>query len=97
MEARQALESAESGPVEEPTSVNPFRRTLAEHGLKLERANTTTLQINVGLLCNQACKHCHLDAGPKRTELMDEDTLNEVVAFAERTRFKILDITGGAP
>jgi len=97
MEARQALENAESGPVEELTDLEPFHRTLAKHGLKLERADTMTLQINVGLLCNQACKHCHLDASPKRTELMDEDTLNEVVAFAERTRFKAIDITGGAP
>jgi radical SAM/Cys-rich protein len=97
MEARPALESAESGPVEELTPIEPFHRTLAKHGLTLERADTTTLQINVGLLCNQVCKHCHLDASPKRTELMDKDTLNEVVAFAERTRFKAIDITGGAP
>jgi radical SAM/Cys-rich protein len=77
--------------------VEPFRRTLLKHGLKLERGQTNTLQINVGLLCNQVCKHCHLEAGPKRTELMHEKTLDEVVGFAQRFSFDIIDITGGAP
>ena len=97
MEARQVLERADSSPKEESISTGSFRRTLLKHGLRLERRQTTTLQINVGLLCNQTCKHCHLEAGPKRTELMDEDTFNEVAAFAERTRFQTIDITGGAP
>jgi radical SAM/Cys-rich protein len=73
-----------------------FSLTLNKHGLKLERGITTTLQINIGLVCNQACKHCHLDAGPTRRELMDGDTFNGVVVFAERNRFDTIDITGGA-
>jgi radical SAM/Cys-rich protein len=73
-----------------------FALTLGKHGLKLERGHTTTLQINVGLLCNQYCKHCHLDAGPKRQEMMRGDTLNAVVAFAQNNRFHTIDITGGA-
>ncbi len=77
--------------------VESFRRTLFRHGIRLERGKTTTLQLNVGLLCNQACKHCHLDAGPWRTELMDDETLDEVVAFARKARFETIDITGGAP
>jgi radical SAM/Cys-rich protein len=97
MEARQVLERADSSPEEESISTGSFRGTLLNHGLRLERGQTTTLQINVGLLCNQTCKHCHLEAGPKRTELMDEDTFNEVAGFAERTRFQTVDITGGAP
>lgn len=75
----------------------PFGETLANHRLQLERGYTTTLQINVGLLCNQACRHCHLNAGPKRAESMDRETLDEVVTFAGRSRFKTIDITGGSP
>ena len=79
-----------------PIPSETFSLTLNKHGLKLERGETTTLQINVGLLCNQACKHCHLDAGPTRKELMDGDTMNAVIAFVNRHRFDTIDITGGA-
>jgi radical SAM/Cys-rich protein len=78
-------------------SVEPFRLTLAKHGIALTRGQTNTLQVNVGLLCNQACRHCHLEAGPSRTELMDAETVDEVVAFAQRGHFQVIDITGGAP
>jgi radical SAM/Cys-rich protein len=78
-------------------SVESFRLTLARHGLELTRGQTTILQINVGLLCNQACRHCHLEAGPNRPEVMDPDTVDEVVAFAQRGHFQVIDITGGAP
>ena len=77
--------------------VEPFRLTLAKHGIELTRGQTNTLQVNVGLLCNQACRHCHLEAGPSRTELMDAETADEVVAFAQRGHFQVIDITGGAP
>ncbi len=77
--------------------VEPFRTTLVKHGILLERGWTTTLQINVGLLCNQACKHCHLEAGPDRTELMDDGVMDEVVSYAKRAHFETIDITGGAP
>ena len=47
-----------------------FQSTLRQHGLgELQRREVTTLQINVGKLCNQACHHCHVEAGPKRTEI----------------------------
>jgi len=78
-------------------SVESFRLTLSKHGLELTRGQTQTLQINVGLLCNQACRHCHLDAGPNRKVVMDGETLDEVVAFAQRGHFQVIDITGGAP
>ncbi|MDF1591502.1 MAG: arsenosugar biosynthesis radical SAM protein ArsS [Desulfobacterales bacterium] len=71
--------------------------TLAKHGLKLLREKTRTLQVNVGLLCNQTCQHCHLDAGPNKIENMDIDTLNNVAAYAHRSKFEVIDITGGAP
>ncbi len=77
--------------------LEPFGQTLARQALKLERGKTTTLQINVGLLCNQSCRHCHLEAGPDRHENMSARTAEEVIAYAERSRFDIIDITGGAP
>jgi radical SAM/Cys-rich protein len=75
----------------------PFNTTLKKHGIKLRRMATTTLQVNVGLVCNQACKHCHLDAGPGRTEAMNSATMEAVAAYAERSCFKTIDVTGGAP
>jgi len=98
MEAAQAMRTEKTEGTPGTTGVSPetFAAALNTHGLTLERADTTTLQLNVGLLCNQVCKHCHLEAGPNRTELMDDDTLGHVVAFAKRNRFETIDITGGA-
>ncbi|MBI5248742.1 MAG: arsenosugar biosynthesis radical SAM protein ArsS [Desulfomonile tiedjei] len=81
----------------EKIQVELFSRTLARHGLDLRKGETSTLQINVGLLCNQMCRHCHLEAGASRSELMDRDTIDEVVAYAKRARFQVVDITRGAP
>jgi len=78
-------------------AVAPFSNTLKLKGVELVRAVTHTLQINVGLLCNQACRHCHLEAGPECREIMSADTMKQVVDFARRGRFKTVDITGGAP
>jgi len=72
---------------------------------KLETAGlwplTTTgiafLQINVGKRCNQTCRHCHVDAGPDRREVMPRDVIEACLAFLERARIPNLDITGGAP
>ncbi len=82
---------------EESGVVRSFHQRLSEHGLELKKGETKTLQINLGRLCNQACAHCHLEAGPKRMELMDEDTINAVENFAKRARLQTIDITGGAP
>ena len=70
---------------------------LSSHQLELVRSSTHTLQINLGFLCNQSCRHCHLDAGPGRKENMDAATIDHVVAYARRSHFEIIDITGGAP
>ncbi len=78
-------------------TVEPFSLALSRHGLDLRRAETTTLQVNVGLLCNQACKHCHLEAGPSRSEVMSVTTARQVADFAERQSFQVIDVTGGAP
>lgn len=55
------------------------------------------LQVNVGLKCNLACRHCHVQAGPKRTELMSEHTMQACLDALDNCNFKTLDITGGAP
>jgi radical SAM/Cys-rich protein len=76
-----------------------FDATLARHGLgALSRNSPTTLQVNVGKLCNQACHHCHVDAGPRRTEQMTRETAERVVeVIAASARVGTVDITGGAP
>ena len=76
-----------------------FDDTLALRGVPpLRRAPTTTLQVNVGKRCNQACHHCHVDAGPKRTERMDRGTADRVLALlAASPTVRTLDVTGGAP
>ena len=79
------------------TIVTPFNETLSKHKLELVRSKTKTLQINMGFLCNQLCKHCHLDAGPNRVENMTEKTVLEVVNYTKRGSFDTIDITGGAP
>ncbi|MGE0383241.1 MAG: arsenosugar biosynthesis radical SAM (seleno)protein ArsS [Gammaproteobacteria bacterium] len=63
----------------------------------LERRRFDTLQVNLGYRCNQACTHCHVDAGPKRTEAMDGATVDLVLQVLERHRVGTLDLTGGAP
>jgi len=79
------------------STVEPFHLTLSQHHIKMERGETNTLQINLGLLCNQACMHCHLEAAPGRKENMDRETVHQVVDFARRCSFETVDITGGAP
>ena len=63
----------------------------------VKRKALTTLQVNLGYRCNQACTHCHVDAGPNREEAMTAHTLNDVFCFARRHDIKTIDFTGGAP
>jgi radical SAM/Cys-rich protein len=63
----------------------------------IRRKRLETLQINVGYRCNQSCVHCHVNAGPTRTEEMDRRTALDVLTFLESSGVKTLDITGGAP
>lgn len=76
-----------------------FDAVLQRHGLgPLRRARTRTLQVNVGKRCNQTCHHCHVEAGPKRTEMMSQATAARVVALvAASPGIDTVDITGGAP
>jgi radical SAM/Cys-rich protein len=64
---------------------------------ELKRTNLETLQVNLGYLCNQSCLHCHVNAGPKRTEVMNKETINEILAFIDSSNINKIDLTGGAP
>ena len=71
---------------------------MRHHGFPaMRRARLETLQVNVGYRCNQSCLHCHVNAGPSRTESMGRETLADVLAFLEVSGVRRLDITGGAP
>ena len=61
------------------------------------REKLDTLQINLGYKCNQSCLHCHVNAGPKRKEMMNIRTMKEILNFIRLNKVKIIDITGGAP
>ena len=63
----------------------------------LTRGRLETLQVNLGYRCNQACTHCHVDAGPLRTEMMSRDTIALVLDYVKVARPAVLDLTGGAP
>ena len=63
----------------------------------LKRRKLSTLQVNLGYLCNQSCLHCHVNAGPKRTELMTRHTIDTLIEFLQKSSVTTLDLTGGAP
>lgn len=63
----------------------------------LKRGSVETLQINLGYLCNQTCTHCHVNAGPKRTELMSREVIDQVLDLVQQRNIRTLDVTGGAP
>ena len=84
-------------PVVEKPVTNEYRfgERVSESRLDLRPINVATLQINVGKLCNQACRHCHVDAGPKRTEQMNRETAEQVIAvLAANHEIAVLDING---
>jgi radical SAM/Cys-rich protein len=63
----------------------------------IRRRSVETLQVNLGYKCNQTCVHCHVNAGPARTEMMDLATADTVLAFLRASKVSALDLTGGAP
>jgi radical SAM/Cys-rich protein len=63
----------------------------------LRRGRLETLQVNLGYRCNQSCLHCHVNAGPTRTEAMSRETLSDVLVFLQVGKVTTLDVTGGAP
>ena len=75
-----------------------FEAELELNHLSLGRRSLSILQVNMGKLCNQACHHCHVDAGPKRTEIMEKNTVDRLVELLEKSEgIETVDLTGGAP
>ncbi len=75
-----------------------FNKKLQDQSIQLTRATVSTLQINLGKLCNQACHHCHVEAGPLRTENMTEATVDRIISLMTESKdLKTIDLTGGAP
>src|SRR5215471_16152443 len=77
--------------------MNRFEQTLSAHDQALRRTQLQTLQINVGRKCNQACRHCHVDAGPWRSEMVSAHVAHRIGGWIQNHRPQIVDITGGAP
>jgi len=77
--------------------MNPFEAKLLANGLSLRRARLQTLQINMGRKCNQACRHCHVDAVPWRTEMVGPTVARRIGEWIQQFRPEIVDLTGGAP
>jgi radical SAM/Cys-rich protein len=79
-------------------SLSSFDSLLDKSGLfPLRPTSLEILQVNLGKVCNQTCKHCHVDAGPDRKESMSLDIINSCLNALKEGEFKTLDITGGAP
>jgi radical SAM/Cys-rich protein len=66
-------------------------------GGPLHRGQLKIIQVNLGKLCNMSCRHCHVDAGPDRTERMDDDTIAAVIRLISASNASTVDLTGGAP
>jgi radical SAM/Cys-rich protein len=79
------------------TVKEPFAHKARLNGSGLDRRSVDVLQVNLGKNCNQACIHCHVEAGPTRKEMMSRSTVDAVLRFLSRTAIPALDITGGAP
>src|SRR6476469_1051361 len=77
--------------------VNRFSETLAAHSLSLRHTKTEVLQVNVGKLCNLTCVHCHVNAGPKRKEIMSRNTVDRIIDWLANTDIPTIDLPAGAP
>lgn len=90
--SREQIETLQAFTTDE---IPAFSARLPEGVLK--PTGLTTLQINVGKMCNQVCKHCHVDAGPTRKEIMTRETMEQCLSALDRHPFQSVDLTGGAP
>jgi radical SAM/Cys-rich protein len=82
----------------DPTACSPFEQRMATANLHpLHATGITVFQINVGKLCNQTCRHCHVDAGPDRQEIMSREVAELCLQALAKTDIPTVDITGGAP
>ncbi len=81
-----------------PSGTPSFATTLSNHEISsISPLETKILQLNLGYMCNQTCKHCHVDAGPDRKEIMTREVMNDVLSVLREHSFQTLDLTGGAP
>jgi len=85
--------------LEHTIELTPFQQQLEQIGLlPLRPSGVEIFQVNIGKMCNQVCKHCHVDAGPDRKEIMDEATMRQCLQVLKHyPQFITVDITGGAP
>ena len=81
----------------DPSVSQLFCRTLSDHKLSCRRKRTDVLQLNLGRLCNLTCNHCHVNAGPKRRELMTRETIDRILGWLAAADIHTVDVTGGAP
>ena len=83
---------------DDQSCVPSFQSTLTDNGIvSLKSGQLKSLQVNVGKLCNQTCRHCHVDAGPDRRELMTKDSFLHCLRLLTDSTIETVDITGGAP
>ena len=79
-------------------SLPTFKNKIGAAGhFPLKPSKIEIFQVNIGYMCNQTCKHCHVDAGPDRKEIMTRETMQQCLDVLAKTKIKTLDITGGAP
>ncbi len=78
--------------------MTPFLEQLKTvHSTHLQADGIKILQVNLGWVCNQACTHCHVNAGPHRTEVMELETIESILETVQKHNIPTVDITGGAP
>jgi radical SAM/Cys-rich protein len=88
---------ASSSTCETVERMNRFADRLSGEAIELRRTDPEILQVNVGKLCNLTCVHCHVNAGPKRKEIMTRATIDRVIDWLAKTKIRIVDLNGGAP
>ena len=82
----------------EEVAIPSFQKKIAESGMPvLQPTGIDVFQVNVGKMCNQVCKHCHVDAGPDRKEIMTRETMIQILDAISQSEATTVDLTGGAP
>jgi len=89
--------STAAGSNDKEQDMTTFTETVADLDVALKRESLNTIQVNLGARCNQACIHCHVDAGPSRTETMGDETADLVLELVDEAEPRTVDLTGGAP
>jgi radical SAM/Cys-rich protein len=98
MEPKEQLSILNKEVVDHPGESRSFRDHLSDYLLfPLKPRRTEILQLNLGYMCNQSCRHCHVDAGPHRKEMMERRNLEIILEIIQSHDFKTIDLTGGAP